>query len=108
MENEVYVKLGERMNRFEGRYPIVNAYINVLKEMCTEEEAELASAFPEGSHQLSELAAIYQKEEADLVTLLDEMIYKGLIYTSKTAGGEKKYSLIPILPGPWNIIFYVD
>ena len=99
MENEVYVKLGERMNQFEGRYPLVNAYINVLKEMCTEEEAQLASVFPEGSHRLSELAEFYRKDEAGLVKILDAMIWKGLIFTSTTEEGEKEYSLIPILPG---------
>ena len=46
MQKESYVKLAERMNQFEGRYPIIDAYINVLKVMCTEEEAEFAAAFP--------------------------------------------------------------
>ena len=70
MENEVYVKLGERMNQFEGRYPIVDAYIKVLQEMCTEEEADLASRFPEGEHNMEALAKLYQKDEKDLEKLL--------------------------------------
>ena len=99
MENEVYVKLGERMNQFEGRYPIVDAYIKVLQEMCTEEEADLASRFPEGEHNMEALAKLYQKDEKDLEKLLDQMVWKGLIFTSKSDTGEKLYSLIPILPG---------
>ena len=60
MENEVYVELGEKMNKPKGRYPIVDAYINVLKAMCTEKEAAFASQLPEGAFDQYELADLYK------------------------------------------------
>ncbi|MFO7965146.1 MAG: 4Fe-4S binding protein [Desulfobacterales bacterium] len=99
MANEVYVNLAERMNKFEGRYPIVNAYLNVLKTMCTEEEAEFLSRFPEKALTVDEIANLYKKDKSDLIKLLDQMTYKGLLFTAYTEKGDKTYSVIPIVPG---------
>jgi ferredoxin len=99
MANDVYVKLAERMNKFEGRYPIVDAYLNVLKVMCTEEEADIASRFPEGAYTLADLADFYKKDKSAMQTLLDEMTYKGLLFTAPNEAGEKTYTLTPIVPG---------
>ena len=83
METDVYVKLGERMNEFEGRYPLVDAYIKVLQEMCTEEEADFAAKFPDKAYTVDELCKLYQKDKSELVPLLDTMTWKGLFYTEK-------------------------
>ena len=99
METDVYVKLGERMNQFEGRYPLVDAYIKVLQVMCTEEEADFAAKFPEKAYTINELAEMYQKDKSELVPLLDTMTWKGLFYTEKNEAGDRTYALNPIVPG---------
>ncbi len=99
MGADVYVRLGERMNRFEGRYPLVDAYMKVLEAMCTEEEADFASGFPEKALTLEEIAQIYQKKASELIPLLDAMTWKGLLFTQTTETGNRTYSLNPILPG---------
>lgn len=99
MQKESYVKLAERMNQFEGRYPIIDAYINVLKVMCTEEEAEFAAAFPARPLTLGEAAKIYKKDESEIKKLIEAMAWKGMIFTSRTETGEKLYELTPIVPG---------
>lgn len=99
METNVYVKLGERMNQFEGRYPLVDAYIKVLKVMCTEEEAEFAAQFPEKAYTVDELSSMFAKDKSELIPLLGTMTWKGLFYTETSETGEKTYSLNPIVPG---------
>ena len=99
METNVYVKLGERMNQFEGRYPLVDAYLKVLEVMCTKEEAEFAASFPEKVYTADELSKMYEKDKSELAPLLDTMTWKGLFYTETSETGEKTYSLNPILPG---------
>jgi ferredoxin len=99
MEKDVYVKLGERMNQFEGRYPLVDGYIKVLQEMCTEEEAEFASKFPDKAYTVEELSKMVQKDASELIRLLDAMTWKGLLYTAASETGDRTYALNPILPG---------
>jgi ferredoxin len=99
MGADVYVRLGERMNRFEGRYPLVDAYMKVLQVMCTEEEADFASKFPEKALTLDALSKMYGKDPSVLIPLLDTMAWKGLLYTETSEKGDRTYSLNPILPG---------
>ena len=99
MKNDVYVRLGERMNKFEGRYPLLDSYLKVLQTTCTEEEAEFASKFPDKSCTLRELANIYKKDESELSKLLETMARKGVIFNFTSETGDKKYDLNPILPG---------
>ncbi len=56
MNEDVYLKLAERLNEFEHVVPPVPSYIEVLKHYFTEEQAAFASTFPDGQFTLSELA----------------------------------------------------
>jgi Na+-translocating ferredoxin:NAD+ oxidoreductase subunit B len=105
MNENVYEKLGVRLNKFDQKKSLGDAFFEILKKMYTPEEAEVAANFPEGSHSVKELTLMLNKEEDDLTGLLEKMAYKGTIFSYKFEDGKRVYELMPYVPGA--IEYYV-
>ena len=105
MSGNIYLSLGERLNRFNIKMALVASYLELLQMMYPEDEAQFSINFPDGPFTLSELKQIYQRDEFDLIQILEKMADKGtiFIYTSK---GERRYELTPFVPGA--IEYYWD
>jgi formate hydrogenlyase subunit 6/NADH:ubiquinone oxidoreductase subunit I len=99
MSDPVYVQLCERLSRFESKIPQVESSLKVLEAIYSKAEAELATAFPEGSFTASELAGHFDKDVSQLTSLLETMADKGQLFVVRTADGGKKYELSPWMPG---------
>lgn len=98
MVNDIYFKLGERLNQFEGKHALVDSFLALLKEIYAEEEAELAVNFPSGSFAADVLALLVKKDQTELMNLLDTMANKGTVVTYGSEG-QRKYELAPFYPG---------
>ena len=99
MKEDLYIRLGNRLNQNAFQLPLINEVLVFLKEVFSEEEAELGAQFPLGAHTLESLAGLFSREEKELERLLEGMADEGLIFVSKTDEGIKEYSLPPFVPG---------
>ena len=99
MNDDLYVKLCDRLNQNAVKRPPLPSVITFLKEIFTEEQALLASRMPLGAHTAKSLAEQLNRDAASLETLLETMANEGIMFAAKTASGETEYSLPPFAPG---------
>ena len=99
MADDIYVNLGKRLNKNLMRLPLGDPVIAFLKKAFTPAQAEIGAGFPIGSHTLPHLARVFQKEEDKLLSMLDTMADKGLMFIYENDANEKEYSLPPFFPG---------
>ena len=99
MNDNLYMRLGNRLNQNPAKMPLIEPVLNFLRAVFTEEQAALGAAFPLGAHSLPALAGALGREEKELERLLEEMADEGLIFVAKTDEGAKEYSLSPFVPG---------
>ena len=105
MDEAIYVKLGERLNRNPVKLPLVKSVLALLRELFTEEQAALAAEMPLGAHTLKSLAGQLNRHETELEKLLETMADKGVIFVAKTETNEKVYSVPPYAPGIFELQF---
>ena len=98
MSDDIYAKLVERINQFDVKFASVDSFVALLKEMYSEEEAELAASFPSGSFTLGQLGLIFRRDEIELTRVLEAMADKGTVL-SYPSEGQRKYELPPFFPG---------
>jgi NAD-dependent dihydropyrimidine dehydrogenase PreA subunit len=99
MSEDIYVKLGERLNQNLFKLPLIDPVLAFLRDVFTEEQAELGAEFPTGAHTLQNLAKQLNRDEAALERLLEEMADEGLIFVERKGKDRKEYSLAPFVPG---------
>lgn len=51
MSEDVYYRLGERLNENQVKLPLVDPFLEILREYYTEEQAAVGADFPLGSHK---------------------------------------------------------
>ena len=96
---DVYVKLVERLNKNQFKFPPINPVLNFLAEVYTPEQAELGADFPLGAHTLKSLSEQLGRDENESAAMIQEMEANGLIFYAETESGEKEYSLAPFVVG---------
>ncbi|MCP4749861.1 MAG: 4Fe-4S dicluster domain-containing protein [Proteobacteria bacterium] len=99
MSEDVYVKLGERLNRNSVRIPLIPEVLDFLRGIFSREQAELAAGLPLGAHTLQDLARRLGRDSGELHDRLEEMADKGLVFVSRTDTSQSEYSLPPFAPG---------
>ena len=99
MSEDVYFRLGERLNEFKMKMLLVEPYMKILREFYTEEQATLGAEFPIGAFTAEELAEKLNREKGPLVDLLEDMADNGLIFVTKTDAGVSRYALTQFVPG---------
>ena len=99
MAEDIYFKLGERLNENPIKWPLDDIFLGILREYYTVEQAALGAAFPLGKHSCASLAQHLGRGEEALVTLLDAMADNGQVFTSRMEDGGIEYSLTPFFPG---------
>jgi NAD-dependent dihydropyrimidine dehydrogenase PreA subunit len=99
MSEDIYVKLGERLNQNQVKLPLIEPLLAFIRDVFTEEQAQLGAEFPLGAHTLQELSRQLNRDEPGLERLLEEMADEGLIFVEKKEEGGKEYSLSPMVPG---------
>jgi Pyruvate/2-oxoacid:ferredoxin oxidoreductase delta subunit len=99
MNEDIYVKLCERLNQNTVKMPPVNSVLILLRELFTEEQAKLAAEIPVGAHTLKSLAGQLNRDEDQLEKILETMADEGIMFVVKTESNEKEYSVPPFAPG---------
>lgn len=99
MTEEIYVRLGERLNRNFMKLPLGEPVLDFLKKAFLPEQAEVAANLPLGAHPLTHLSDVMGRDPKALFTMLDQMADKGLIFIHRDEDGIDRYSLPPFFPG---------
>ena len=99
MSSDIFLKLGERLNKNFVRLPLIEPVLDFLKEVYTAEQAALGAEFPMGANTLRDLAKQLNRDETELEILIEAMADEGLIFVAKNKNNENEYSLTPFLPG---------
>jgi ferredoxin len=99
MNEEVYLKLLERLNENGRKYPKIDEVFNFLKKVFTEEQAILGSQIPVGANSLKSLAEHLGRDEDELEQQIESMADEGQIFVALGETGVKEYSLVPFVPG---------
>jgi len=98
MSEDVYFRLGERLNQYNVKMLLVEPFLKVLREIYTEEEAGLGAVYPLGSYTAKEAAEKLGRDEKKLGALLEKMADQGTMFTTRE-GSEVRYALTPFVPG---------
>lgn len=95
---DLYRKLGKKIDNLTMRVPWNEAFYNILKELYSSDEAELAVKMPYGLATLSKIAQITGYKRDKLQSLLNGMADKGLVVDIR-AGNHACYILSPLIIG---------
>jgi len=99
MSEDVYFRLGERLNENQVKMLLVEPFLKILGEFYTPEEAELGAEFPLGAFTAVELSEKLNRDLDPLTEMLETMADNGLIFTMKGEDGVTKYALTQFVPG---------
>ena len=94
----IYRQLGNKIDQLTMRAPWNEALYALLKELYTQEEAELLVEMPSGMSTLSGIAHCTGRDEAPLRAILDSLCAKGLIIDF-WIGEEYHYMISPMVIG---------
>ncbi len=95
---DLYTRLGEKMDHLSMRVPNNAAFYAILKEIFTQEEAELVVTMPYALSSFEKVRQTTRIEETRLRQLLDTVCDKGLVIDVKI-GGEYHYMPSPLVIG---------
>lgn len=103
MHAEIYHKLGQHLHRHPLGFPGTanGVELELLEKLFTEEEAELAVELTPRAETVAALSQRLGKELPRLLSLLEEMVRKGLILRVGQKGNGH-YMMVPFLPGIWE------
>ncbi len=102
--DDLYDCLMQRMDSFPLGAPRSENLRGILTLIFTPEQAQLALDMEERPEELSELAARLGREAGELQTMLENMADKGTAYC-RERDGKKWYSLLPLVPGIFELQF---
>lgn len=101
---DVFDRLAEKLDRAALGAPKTGNLLEILRELFTPEEAEVALVLPFRSTPLPKLAEFSGRNAADLRGVLEGMVAKGLIYARSTDRGDY-YAQLPVFPGMFELQF---
>ncbi|MEW5947001.1 MAG: 4Fe-4S binding protein [bacterium] len=104
MKSEIYEKLRERLDRFPLGAPAADEAYDILATLFTEEEARIALDLPPFPESIASICEKTGMEKEKLVPVLDRMSSKGLVF-SNVRDGVRRYSLLPMVPGIFELQF---
>ena len=99
---DVYRDLGRTIDGLSARAPWNETLRSILRELYTEEEADLVVRMPTGLAGLSRIHAVTGIEERRLQQLLETLALKGLVMDLEI-GGEPQFTVSPIVIGIFEL-----
>ena len=76
---EVYRRLGRKIDNLPMRAPWNEAFYNVLREIYSEDEADVVVKMPHGSSELDQIAHVTKRDSSELLKILERLCSKGLV-----------------------------
>jgi len=103
-KEELLKQLQKRLHQNPVGLPAHASVYEILSILFSDQEAEIGSKFPFGRVTLEELQKGIGMEKAELESILNGMIKKGLVITAKK-DGETRYLLSPGMTGFFEFTF---
>jgi Pyruvate/2-oxoacid:ferredoxin oxidoreductase delta subunit len=97
--NNIYERLAEHLDQGIVASPKSPSLMAILEILFPEEEAEVALDLPMMGTPLSALKEIFPDRADTLEETLERMARRGTVYASQKPGQERKYRLLPPIPG---------
>jgi hypothetical protein len=94
-----YVQLSDRLNRFPQGAPPTNLLFKILALLFSEREAALVSQLPVKPFTAKTAAAIWQIDEAEARTVLEDLASRAILLDMPTRNGNTIYVLPPPMAG---------
>jgi len=108
MENQdLFKRLGGKLSFYSLDEKASRKLEDILKIVFTPEEAELALDLSFAITGVEEIAGSLGKKIEEIIPRLEKMADKGLVYVGKK-GDQKKYQLLPLVPGIIELQFMGD
>ena len=101
---EAYEHLADAINNVSGviRFTKIDEFYSLLALMFTLEQAEVGSKMTPGPHTAEQIAKETGKSIEEAARILESMADGGVVFC--TEGEEdRRYSLLPLLPGSWEV-----
>lgn len=95
---DLYRKLGRKIDNLTVRAPWTESFYEILKELYSEEEADLVIRMPYGFSTVEQLMTATKQDEARVKRLLDGLCAKGLVMDILWPGGYR-YMVSPLIIG---------
>lgn len=96
--NEIYRKLGKKIDRTTTRAPWNQALYEILKALYTPREAELLVKMPYGISRFEQIERSVKFEQTELRKLLENLCEKGLVFDI-WLNDHYRYALAPMVVG---------
>ena len=100
----IYEQLREVLDSHPATAPRTDTIIEILSMLFTPEEASIAVVMSFKAMDSDRIASLCNKPKEDVITLLESMADKGIIY-SKEKDNENLYGLVPLIPGVFEFPF---
>jgi Na+-translocating ferredoxin:NAD+ oxidoreductase RNF subunit RnfB len=106
MENALVTEICNNINKLGGMIPAIPCpeLTELLAELFTEDEAEIAANIPPAAIPAKDLAEKLSKPAEEIIPLLESMADKGTMLSRKKDGVDL-YRLLPIMPGIFEFQF---
>ncbi len=98
INNDIYRKLGKKIDNMRCRVPWNESLYNILKELYTIEEAEVVVKMPYAFSNLDKIARLTKYEKFKLHSIIDKLCSKGLV-VDLWINGEYQYIPSPLVIG---------
>jgi NAD-dependent dihydropyrimidine dehydrogenase PreA subunit len=96
---DIYERLAEHLDQGVVGSPKSPSLTAILEILFPENEAEISLHLPMMGTPLSELNQLFQDRVDTLEETLERMARRGTVYASQKPGQERKYRLLPPIPG---------
>ena len=100
-EKQLYEALARYLDQGVVGTPLSPALLGILPILFPPEEAEIALKLPMQNQSLSALRTLFPEKSDDLEAILDHMVRRGTVFTSRKPGQEPRYRLLPSVVG-WS------
>ncbi|MFU8795974.1 MAG: 4Fe-4S binding protein, partial [Dehalococcoidia bacterium] len=107
MAGSVYEELSDALSLRGGSLPVLKCreFIVLLEELFTPEEAGVATRMPMGPVTAEDLAqAIVGKAATQIAAVLESLANKGIAFSAER-DGSRVYTLMPVIPGIFEMQF---
>ncbi len=108
---DIYVRLAKHMKDLVMGYPYTDELLDLLKEMFSPQEAEVALAIPNDLPplQVADVETILSRTslpESTVVETLESLAMRNLIYSGEDSNGKKGYALLQVGYGMPQTFFW--
>lgn len=106
MSKDIFKELADSIAARPNSHPVINCpeFVELLEELFSPEEAELAIVLPVGSNTVEKIASVADRSAEEVLPLLESMADQGLVFIMERKG-DVTYKLMEVVPGFFEFQF---